>query len=115
MKAQHFAKLLIDRKVSVNDMVSFLQKHSLLTLLPSIMEFLKHKEAQHLAHNTLVIESPFPLKEGSVSVIKKRIGDNFNEVEMVENKSLLAGYVARFRGVEYDASAKSILENFIRN
>lgn len=115
MKAQNFAKLLIDRKVTVDNMVSFLQKHNLLTLLPSILEFLKHKESQHLAHNTLVIESPFPLNEEAVSVIKKQVGDNFTEVEMVENKSLLAGYVARFRGIEYDASAKSILENFIRN
>lgn len=114
MKAQHFAQLLIERKVTVDNLVSFLEKHNLLAMLPGVLGFLKHKEAQHLAHNTLVIETPFPLDDKSIKTVKRMAGnDLIEEVELVENKDVLAGYIARYKGKEYDASAKTIINNFI--
>ncbi len=115
MKANYFAELLIKRKVTVDNLVSFLKKHNLLTLLPGVLDYLKHKEAQHLEHNTLVIETPFDLNDKSLEFIKNKIGSDALETDVVIKDELLAGYVARFRGVEYDHSAKTVIENFVRN
>ena len=115
MFAKYFAQLLIDRKITVSDLAKFLSKHNMTPLMFNVLKYLEHKEAQHLVHNTIVIETPFDLSEKSISTIKRKVGNDLAETEIVENKNLLAGYVARFKGLEYDASAKTILENFTRS
>lgn len=115
MFGRYLADLLIAKKITIDEMIAFLKKHNLLTVLPSILAYLKHKEAEHLEFNTLVVETPFPLQENALESIKARFGTDVRDVEVVLKKDLLAGYVARLQGVEVDASAKRVLENFIRS
>ena len=115
MLSRRIAQLLASGNVSVESVCTYLQEHGLLDLLPHIHKHLHELRAKEIARNTLVVESPFPLSETALQTIKHLIGETAEEVKTVENKELLAGFVARFKDREYDRSARTIITNFIRN
>lgn len=115
MLSRRIAQLLLSGNVSVDGVISYLKEHKLTSLFPHVMRHMKGAAVREKAHNTLIIESPFPLDKEAVNAIKKRIGEEVAGVEEKENKDLLAGFTAKFKDKEYDASARTILKTFIHN
>lgn len=112
MLSRKISKLLQNGKVNVDDTVSFLQKHNLMAIYPNIISYLEFKKRKHISHNSLVIESPFKLDEGSKNKIKKIAGYKEGEIKEMINEDLLAGFVTRYKGKELDASAQRVIEDF---
>jgi F0F1-type ATP synthase delta subunit len=114
MLSRRIAQLLANKNVSVEAVTGYLREHGLLGLLPHIHKHLQELRAREIARNTLVVESPFPLDATALKTISHIIGETAEEVKTVENKDLLAGFVARFKDKEYDRSARTVIKQFIR-
>lgn len=112
MLSRNIAKLLINEKISVDDAVSFLKKHNLLSIYPNMLAYLEFKKRKHVSFNSLIIESPFKLDEESREKIKKIAGYENGEIKEMLNEDLLAGFVTRHKGKELDASAQRVIEDF---
>ena len=112
MLSRKIAKLLYNQKISVDDTVSFLKKHNLLSIYPNILSYLEFKKRKHVSFNSLIIESPFKLDEDSKEKIKKISSYEKGEIKEMLNEDLLAGFVTRYKGKELDASAQRVIEDF---
>ncbi len=112
MLSRKIAKLLINEKINVDDTVSFLQKHNLLSIYPNILTHLEFKKRKHISFNSLIIESPFKLDESSLEKIKKIADYKQGGIKEMLNEDLLAGFVTRYKGKELDASAIRVIEDF---
>lgn len=109
------AKLMVEKNVSIDDMIQTLRKYNLLGLLPSIQSVAKQLLSKTNAGDTIMIESPFDLSPESVLHIKKIVGNNITSPhEITINKNILAGFKARFKGKLYDGSAERIIRQFIK-
>ncbi|MCF7898440.1 MAG: F0F1 ATP synthase subunit delta [Candidatus Pacebacteria bacterium] len=113
--SRKLAKLIIEKGVSVDDLISTLHKYNLLGLLPSIISVLKQSAIRSNASDTIMIESPFPLSDEAISHIKKIIGNSNSPYETTVNKNILAGFKARYKGKLYDGSAERITRQLIAN
>lgn len=112
--SRKLAKLIVERNVPVDDIVTTLRTYNLLGLLPAVrdgvMELAMHKSAR----NKIMIESPFVLSDDSVAHIKRVTGNDTARHELTINKKILAGFKARFKGILYDGSAERIIKQFIK-
>ena len=63
-----------------------------------------------LRNDTIRIESPFPLSVPALETIQKMIGVIGVETKVTINKSILAGFKARYKGILYDGSAERIIK-----
>ena len=66
--------------------------------------------AQVGKNDSIIIESPFPLSDDSIKKIKRIVGNDIAEHEVMINPQVLAGFKARFRGTLYDGSAERIIK-----
>lgn len=107
------ATLLFQGKTTLPLVIDLLTKYKMLALLPSIMKALTKLNSFSGKENTIVIESPFALSEGSVQKIKRIVGNDIAEHSIVINKDVLAGFKATFRGVRYDGSAERIIKQLL--
>lgn len=112
--SRKLAMVMIEKNVSVDVVTETLRKYNLLGLLPSVlstvMQILSHRSARDL----VTIESPFPLSENSIVHIKKIMGVETQKHEVTINKSILAGFKARWKGVLYDGSAERIIRQLTK-
>lgn len=108
--SRKLAILIIEKNISVEDVVASLRKYNLVGLLPAIQEGVKEIFAHKKTSDTLSIEAPFPLSEEAVLHIKSitKLENISHEVSV--NKNILAGFKARFKGKLYDGSAERIIK-----
>lgn len=103
------ATMLVNKGLSVSDLVEVLGKYKLLSLLPEIKRSAALLYNQAKLSDTIMIESPFPLNEEAVSRIKRIVGNDLAVHSEIYNRDLLSGFKARFRGKLYDGSAERII------
>ena len=63
----------------------------------------------------VMIESPFPLNDQSLSSIKKLVNGEDAEHLVTINGELLAGFKAKYKDLLYDGSAERIIKRFTKN
>lgn len=112
--SRKLANLLIEKKVSVDDITVLLAKYKLLALFPAIKSFVVETSLRNSVSDTLLIESPFALSEDTVTHIKKITGNEKSPHVVTLNKKILAGFKARYKGKLYDGSAERIMKEFIK-
>ena len=108
------AKLIIEKNMSVEDVVIKLTKYNLLGLLPAIKANVEEIASHTKRGDTLAIESPFPLSDDAIASIKGMTGNDTIPHEITINKNLLAGFKARFKGILYDGSAERIIRQLTK-
>lgn len=113
--SRKLAKLILEKSVSVEDVVVTLTTYNLLGLLPAILDRVVEISSYKKADGIITIESPFMLSDEAVSHIKKITGNNNVNHEVTINKKILAGFKARFKGILYDGSAGRIVKQLIAN
>ncbi len=109
------AKLIVEKGVSIDDVVVSLRKYKLLSLIPSIKDQVSRLGKDVNARDTLQIESPFELGDEAVKNIKRIVGNDLAPHSISINKNLLAGFKARFKEKLYDASAERIIKQLTSN
>ncbi|MBP6948491.1 MAG: F0F1 ATP synthase subunit delta [Candidatus Pacebacteria bacterium] len=112
--SRKIATLLLEKNVSVDDVVKTLTTYNLLGLIPAIKESVIEMSAHTKSENTLAIESPFPLSDEIIAHIKKITKSNDVTHEITINKHILAGFKARYKGILYDGSAERIIRQLIK-
>lgn len=112
--SRKLAKLMIEKNVSVDDMVQTLRTYNLLSLLPAIKDIVIQIASHKNVQDTVAIESPFNLSEDSVLHIKHIIGNKTSPHEVTINKNILAGFKVRFKGRLYDGSAERVMRQFLK-
>lgn len=115
MLAKAFATLLIENKTTLPAVEDALKRFHLLSLLPSILDELKHHQKENRISDTIYIESPFPITKDNELTIKKLLNAEEKDHHFIENKNLLAGFRARYKGTMVDSSMKRILNTFINH
>ncbi len=107
--SRKLAQVMIEKNISADDMVDTLRTYNLLGLLPAIQKVVIEMSLRKNAGDTITIESPFMLSQDAVQHIKKIVGNSSSPHEVTINKSILAGFKARFKGKLYDGSAERII------
>lgn len=113
--SRKLAKLIVSGKASLEDVISLLTTYKMLALLPSLKKAITQMTSVTGKRDTLMIESPFPLSDESITIIKNIVGDETVKYEVSINKSILSGFKARFKGHLYDASAERIIKQLINH
>lgn len=111
--SRKLASYLISEKVTLDDIVVFLTKYKLLTLLPSIKQALVQMSYTVARNETITIESPFPLGDQSLQKIKGMTKNPSAPHMVVINKNILAGFKATYQGIMYDGSAERIIKQLM--
>ncbi len=110
MYSQALSYLLYQEKCSTAEVILFLEKRKLLTLLPQIVKELTILQMQERESKLLIIETPFLLNEESIAKVRTITGAKIeSETKLVLKKSLLSGFRAVYEGQSYDASAQRII------
>lgn len=112
--SRKLAMVMVQKGVSVHEVTETLRIYNLLGLLPSILSSVTQIVSHRNARNVVGIESPFPLSENSIVHIKKIMGVQTENHEVTINKSILAGFKARWKGVLYDGSAERIIRQLTK-
>lgn len=108
--SRKLAVLIIEEKTTVNEVFALLVQYKMTSILPSIKKALVQVSSQKGEQDLIEIESPFPLSDDAARKIKRIIGNDIANHEVVINKNILAGFKARFRGMLYDGSAERIIK-----
>lgn len=80
-------------------------------MLPKILYHLKNFARHNKIHNTAFVSSAFKLNNEIEKVVREFVGvESDSEINFVENKNLIGGFVVKYRGYLYDASIKNKLQ-----
>ncbi len=110
MYSKALSLLLVSEKISVSEMLTFLEAKKLLSLLPEIMRELKLRKDELRNEKLLTLETPFPLSDESVDTIKELLTIKEDcEVKQKERRDLLSGFRATYKHQSYDASARKLI------
>ncbi len=112
--SRNIATYLETSNVNLSELEGVLVRYNLQSLLPDILRFLLRKQKIRQEKETVIIESPFPLSEDSLLVIKQLVKDEDVEHRVVINEDLLAGFKAKYKDVAYDGSAERIIKQFAK-
>lgn len=113
--SRNIAKLLSTEHTTFSDVIAVLTKYKMLSLLPSIKQSLVQMSSRVDTEDTIMIETPFLLSDDAVKKVKRIIGNDTAGHEVIINKSILAGFKARFRGTLYDGSAERIIKQLMNS
>ena len=108
--SRKLALYILEGKATVADVVDLLTKYDLLTLLPFIKQSLVQMSAGAHREGTMTIETPFALSDTSITRIKEIAGDTSAPHTVIINKTILAGFKAKYKGMMYDGSAARIIK-----
>ncbi len=117
-RAQNLAKALLklleknpqDSQKIITGFVYFCKKKHLTYLLPNLLKYLKIEAKRELAVKTLKIISAISLNEGVVKDIQKLSGaQSPAPIEIIEDKNVVAGFIAYYQNKIIDASLKNNL------
>lgn len=116
MYSQAFATLLFKEKCTKEELIQFLEKKNLLSLLLEISKELKKLREKELTDLEMTIETPFPLNVTSLAKIQQLVGaGDETRVNVKEKKMLLSGFRALYKGHSYDTSARKIISDLRNN
>lgn len=114
MYTKAFAILLFTGKTTTSKLISFLEKRKLLSLLPGIHKELTTLQKEREEKDMVTIETPFLLEDAALLSIQSIVGAEPGTKEKVkENKKLLSGFRAIYKGKSYDASGERIIRELI--
>ena len=108
--SRSIAKLIVQKKIQVNDLVDTLRTYNLLPLLPSIKEAVIRLVEVRKDRESIRIESPFEIGQAGLQKIKRIVGNDMADTETTINANVLAGFKARYKGKLYDGSAERIIK-----
>lgn len=108
--SRKIATLIIEEKVTLNQVIDSLLKYKMMSLLPSVRQAVMQLASQKDSTDTIMIESPFALSTDAIKKVKRIVGNDIADHEVVINKNVLSGFKARFRGKLYDGSAERIIK-----
>jgi F0F1-type ATP synthase delta subunit len=108
--SRSIAKLVVQKNLKIDDLVDSLRTYNLLSLLPSIKEAVSKLLEENTQKDAIHIESPFEINQPALQKIKRIVGNDLAETEVVINKTILAGFKARHKGKLYDGSAERIIK-----
>ena len=111
--SRKLATHIVEGTASVTSLVELLTKYKMLSLLPSIQKAVKQMLLSSQKVDTLMIESPFPLSTPALERILGIVGDPHAITEVTIQKSILAGFKARYKGKLYDGSAERISKQLL--
>ena len=111
--SRKLATHIVEGTASVTSLVELLTKYKMLSLLPSIQKAVKQILVSSQKVDTLMIESPFPLSTPALERILGIVGDPHATTEVTIQKSILAGFKARYKGKLYDGSAERISKQLL--
>jgi F0F1-type ATP synthase delta subunit len=111
--SRNIARLLVEKKVTLEDVVSMLRGYKMLGVLPSVEKAVKEIHEGENDKGTMKIESPFPLSDEAVSTIKRIVGNDIAPHKVTINTKLLAGFKVRFKERLYDGSAERIIKKLL--
>lgn len=98
-----------------SEVLQFLERRKLLTLLPQVLKELQLLEQKERERTMLIIETPFALSQDSMQKVKELVGANTQvETKIVLKKNLLSGFKALYGGQSYDASARRIISQLTK-
>ncbi len=106
------AKSVHDNNLSSETLFRFLEGRNLTFLMPSIKKALEDINLKIKRGEIIQIETPFNLDEKSLLTIKGQI-DKDARHEVIINKSLLAGFRAKYKGKLSDGSALRIIKQVL--
>jgi F0F1-type ATP synthase delta subunit len=99
--------------LTIDDVVETLRTYNLLSLLPSIKEAVLQSMRARKQEEAIHVESPFEIGSAALHKIKRIVGDDLAQTEVIINKDILAGFKARYKGKLYDGSAQRIIKQLI--
>jgi len=100
-------------KKTINGFVEFCQKKHLMHLMPSFLKYLKLEDKIIQEAETLKIYSAGKLDENIVKKIKELSGaETHNLTEIIEDKDIVAGFIAYYKNKIIDASLANSLRLF---
>lgn len=105
---------LTRKKFTTQEVVNFLTTYNLLSLVPTLTKELELLQKKEKESELVTIESPFPLSKENVTKIKSFVSDTELVHEVKENKDLLAGFRATYKGIRYERSARHIINEFLQ-
>lgn len=108
--SQKIARMILEGKLTSKACIEVLERRNLLSLLPTIVRLVKYSARIKALENTIRIETPFPLSDTAIKVIKEMVGDDLAPHDVSINKDILLGFRARSKGKLYDRSALRIIE-----
>ena len=111
--SQTLALFLIEGKVTIDDIVTLLTKYKMLSLLPQIHKAVRKLQISIKDKESIIIESPFSLSEDSVRKIKRIVGNDLANTEVVIKENILSGFKARYKGKLYDGSGERIIQQLL--
>lgn len=94
-----------DVKKAVHELYSTLEERKLLHLLPAVVREIKKITLGHLEEEKLVVNVAHINNINEADLIKK-FGASKSNTSVSEDNSLIAGAKIKFRGKEFDISAK---------
>ena len=109
------AVLLIQGKTTTDNVVAVLTKYRMLSLLPEVLKAVKKLESGAKTHDSIMVESPFPLSGDVLSRIQRIVGNDLAHTEVSIKKSILSGFKARYKGKLYDGSGERIIKQLLAN
>lgn len=87
----------------------FSREYNLEDLKPHVLEYLNRLEKRERGEESVRIKTASALSEDLKSRVKNSLGANTAPVEEREDKELVSGFVATYKGVQYDTSLKTLL------
>lgn len=103
------ARLVVEKNIPVSLLVSSLSSYKRSSLLYPIKRHLESIAKEQSSKETLFVETPFDLSNEALLTIARLTKAEDKEHQITLNKSLLAGFKARYRGKLYDGSAQRII------
>ena len=94
-----------------DSVISFLDENNLESLKSKVLEHVQVIEEDREKYDSVNIKSAMPLNAHTTKEIVESVCvDEKVEHRLEEDKSLIAGFVARFRSIEWDGSVKGKVE-----
>jgi F0F1-type ATP synthase delta subunit len=94
-----------------DSVISFLDENNLESLKSKVLEHVQVIEDEKEKYNSVDIKTALPLSAHTTKEIVESIcGDTEVRHKVEEDKTLIAGFVARFRSLEWDGSVKGKVE-----
>ncbi len=115
MIVKALAKLVVDGKVSIEGAHSLLMKYKLLALFPALTNEIGKVIARERVNARAVLRSSHDISDSSAQkILEKYLGSSKVPYSVHVDKTLLAGFVLTHKKMSYDASARRVINEFLK-
>ncbi len=91
------------------DFMKFVTSHKMENRLPDILRHLERLVEMKSRNEQVRIRTPFEISKNTVSGITEKMNASGKDVEVEIDETLIGGFIATYKGLEYDASLKKQL------